>query len=655
MNVMSAFFAAAALFMLALGVFELSGSAFACVSVFFLAFSPAYWRLAQVSEMYSFNAFLVGSIIYLAVKNYAGEKAPERANTVYFISLACGMACANHPTAIFVLPGLFWLVYRSGSLKAKDYFLALLFFAAGISVDLFLMVRANTHPLLDWGKPETPLKLFRAVTRGDYGGLKLHPEESKFSWTAATLWGHLALYAKSLSSEFGLPAAIFGALGLFLKRKEKIYKALFISLVISGPLFIIISNLPPSEKTTLPILEPHLVLANLIFAYFIAAGVKVIAGRGIALKAIVIALVAVLFILKLPLCGYRNHFFAYDYGKNIFKSAPQGSIIYDPDDTTAFITTYMQAVSHKRPDIMLAAYFRTRWGYELLKERHPGMLPERDIVSGQELSRQLLDFNRAKAAIFAELPVKFPAGYSSYPQGILYRLSVNNEFVPKPELFEFYSCRGGFRQQDNYDYFTNQVISYSASAHNNMGLALGSLGRYDEARAQYLEALSIDPGMEAAFNNMGTLEFSQKKYPDAEKWFLELLARNPESASAMFNLGVTYQAMKNSGLAAKYFEEAWQKYYYADAGNELGLMALHAGNPSGARDMFNSVLEAHREYLLAYYNMGLAQKALGNYEESRKYFSVFADNTPNPQDRKDALAIINSLLKISHAATVGNH
>ena len=57
---------------------------------------------------------------------------------------------------------------------------------------------------------------------------------------------------------------------MVLKRRDRFYLFLLVSLVISGPLFIILSNLPPGDKMTLPILEPHLVLPNLIFALFIA-------------------------------------------------------------------------------------------------------------------------------------------------------------------------------------------------------------------------------------------------------------------------------------------------------------------------------------------------------------------------------------------------
>ena len=68
------------------------------------------------------------------------------ANFAYFISFLCGLSCANHPTIVFIFPGLAWLVFRSTRLKAKDHLYCAAFFAAGISADLFIMARAWTHP-----------------------------------------------------------------------------------------------------------------------------------------------------------------------------------------------------------------------------------------------------------------------------------------------------------------------------------------------------------------------------------------------------------------------------------------------------------------------------------------------------------------------------
>jgi tetratricopeptide (TPR) repeat protein len=650
MNVMSAFFAAAGLFLLALAIIGLfDGAMFAGIAVIFLAFSTSYWRLAQVSEMYSLNAFLAALILYLAAKQYGCPQAENRkqeALSLYAISFICGLACANHPTIIFIAPPLVWLALSSKNLKPVNCLSAVIFFCIGLSAYLFLPLRSVTDPVSSWGKPDTLTSFFRMVTRSDYGGLRLHPEESKFSWDVPVVLSHLWVYLKSLVDQFTVIGALLGLWGMFIKRNEKYFQFLIGSLVIAGPIFVIFSNLPPAEKTTLPILEPHLVFPNVIFALFIAAGINKFSKYGFIPKALILCSAAALLFIKLPLCSYRNHFYAYDYGKNLFKTTPAGSVIYDPDDPTAFITTYNQAVMGLRPDVKLAAYFRTRWGYELLKRRHPDILPNRDIASGQELARVLLDYNRARLPVFAELPSKFPQGYLAFPIGLLYRLSTQNEFVPPSGgLFEFYSAHNELSDKPEYDFFTRQVISYYAAAHNNIGLSFSSLKWNDEARMQYYLALSINPELEAAVNNVGTLEFSIKNYSEAEQRFQRVLELNNQSPSVLYNIATTYRAMKNNRAAEEFLERAWQDFGYADAGNEIGLMSLESGNAEQAERMFKSVLGRHSGYSLAYFNLGLAQKKLGRYEEARRSFEAYLSMTQDSTDRKETMAIINSLPK----------
>jgi len=79
MNVMSAFFGALALLILLFLFEELFGSSlFISLSVLFFGFSLSLWRLSQVSEMYSFNAFFAAVILLLCAKIY---KAPSPLHT----------------------------------------------------------------------------------------------------------------------------------------------------------------------------------------------------------------------------------------------------------------------------------------------------------------------------------------------------------------------------------------------------------------------------------------------------------------------------------------------------------------------------------------------------------------------------------------------
>jgi len=142
---------------------------------------------------------------------------------------------------------------------------------------------------------------------------------------------------------------------------------------------------------------------------------------------------------------------------------------------------------------------------------------------------------------------------------------------------------------------------------------------------------------------MGALEFGLKDYAGAEKWFGVLLELSPESPSAVYNMAVTCKALKKTAAAKRYLDDAWSKYSYPDAGNELGLDALESGNAAGASETLKEVVRLYPGYMLAYYNLGLSEKALGNYAQSRKCFEIYLNNTSNPEDRKETLSMINSL------------
>ncbi|MFH1368070.1 MAG: DUF2723 domain-containing protein, partial [Elusimicrobiota bacterium] len=645
-NIMSAFFGAAAFVFMAYVVRAALGpSVWLLLPLLTLAFSPAYWRLSQVSEMYSINAFFAALIIFIAARFFipgGRERIAAGPPLLYLLGFACGFAAGNHQTIILFYPALLWFLWRGKEFSPKEYGYAALFFAAGLSIYAYLPIRSATEPLADWGNPENLSGFFRMITRADYGGMRLHPEQSKFSWSAGIIIQHLWVYLKSLGGQFTWPGAAAGLLGMYLTRKNRFFRFLFWSVMLSGPAFIIFSNLPPAEKTTLPILEPHLVMPNLFFAFFISAALARFVSAGWA-KALCVLLPLAVFAAGEPKCNYRNHFFAYDYGRNLFSTIPEGGMIYNPDDATAFITSYFQVAGKKREDIKLAAYFRTRWGYELLKNRSPEILPQREIASGRELETVLLDFNRGKRQIFAELPVKYPEGYNSLPYGMLYGLQSKKMPAFSGMPFEFYSMRNRCVTDDNFDFFTNHVISYYSSARANLGLAYAEAGQYGRAREEYKRALAIDPGLEPAKNNMGTLEYYLKNYSEAEKWFLQILKDAPDNPSALFNLGLTYKAGKKTELAEECFRKAWERNGSPEAGNELGLMLLNSGRTEQSIAVFGELLKRDPRYRYAYYNMGLALKQAGRFNESYSYFKVYLDSADDPREREEVMGLMKGL------------
>ena len=52
------------------------------------------------------------------------------------------------------------------------------------------------------------------MTRADYGGLKLHPEQSVFSWTPSSILAQLRYFLSALRKEWGWGAFVFGGVGM---------------------------------------------------------------------------------------------------------------------------------------------------------------------------------------------------------------------------------------------------------------------------------------------------------------------------------------------------------------------------------------------------------------------------------------------------------
>ncbi len=83
---------------------------------------------------------------------------------------------------------------------------------------------------------------------------------------------------------------------------------------------------------------------------------------------------------------------------------------------------------------------------------------------------------------------------------------------------------------------------------NDRGLQLYKEQRYEQAQAQFTEALKLRPDFALAANNLGFVYFKTERYPEAARWFENALALDPSRAVAYLNLGDAYA---KAGVADK--------------------------------------------------------------------------------------------------------
>ena len=132
-----------------------------CGGALLVAFSRTYWAQALEVEVYPLHLLLV-SLILLAFLRAGfplpAEETGER--RWYLFAYAVGLGFTNHMTTIFLAPGLLYLYFaRHGGARRSWARLARMSvpFFAGLSLYLYVPLRASQNPLLTWGYPVTAL------------------------------------------------------------------------------------------------------------------------------------------------------------------------------------------------------------------------------------------------------------------------------------------------------------------------------------------------------------------------------------------------------------------------------------------------------------------------------------------------------------------
>ena len=96
----------------------------------------------------------------------------------------------------------------------------------------------------------------------------------------------------------------------------------------------------------------------------------------------------------------------------------------------------------------------------------------------------------------------------------------------------------------------------TANVHHNIAVGLQNLDQIAKARAEYEQALKLEPSFLPARKNLGRLYASEKNWQEAENHFRKAVELDPEGAATAFNLGVALTMQEKWVQATTQFQRA---------------------------------------------------------------------------------------------------
>ncbi len=328
---------------------------------FLLAFSFTFWDSANQLEVYALHCLFIISLMYLiSVVTFSDEDATSKGRYFILLIYVAGLGFSHHLSLAFMMPGLLYLAYVylpvSKTILPKLGLISLLFLI-GLTPYFYLLVRGD-NSVLHWGDTGDLSSWFRHITGSDFGDRMFAATENSAA--------QFKRFFKRFPSEFGFVHLLLMPFGIIYLYKNS--KTFLIYLLIS-----FVTCVALAVNYSILDIFNYFLLAIIVTVIISGFGMKYIIDKASGNKA-VLGYVAVLISLSPLILNYgkldrSKETIAQDFAINVFRSAPQRSIIL----TTFTPSFYLQFVEKYRTDVTVinGELFTNDWYINHIKEFDP--------------------------------------------------------------------------------------------------------------------------------------------------------------------------------------------------------------------------------------------------------------------------------------------
>lgn len=317
-----------------------------------LGVTRVFWSQAVVAEVYAAGGFIVALSIYIFILAISGTLSCER--YVALSGFLFGLGVVNHMSHLLYLPALLVTWLYAGRYRRADAAVILstgaLFALLGLSVLIYLPIRAASLPALNIGHPDTWPNLVWA--------LKLDIISRHTNWLIGSV-GKVAGGTASLGpAKLVAALAAVSAVAALVREDRRVYLPLGLYFVVYT--VVVAAQVSGSERDIMFGLPDKFFIPSAICAAVLAAGflrpalVSHSTARFAPALAVLVFGAAILLMYRNMTPNDRSqNYIAADYAANSLKSADERGVLMTWGDNGVFPLWYMQAVERYRDDVVL--------------------------------------------------------------------------------------------------------------------------------------------------------------------------------------------------------------------------------------------------------------------------------------------------------------
>ena len=539
-------------------------------------FGRTAWNQAVVTEVYAFSALAAAAVLYAGL-NFAGERDARWGYAAAFFG---GLALSAHfSSALIILPTAIYMWARAGQRPAgRAWCLGAALAVLGLSVYLYLPLRAAQGPALNWGDPRTLKTAAEHILRKGMGGIV--PIRLQF------LPRHLLELGAALGRE-SAPAAVAAAAGTAIALARRLAPWRFVALLalVAGPV-----------ATVLLVLTLRADQATEIAVWYIPFFMTAAALAGLALFTLLTRAaaawkaagwVAAAAVASLPLAlnfganDYRGYYFAADYGANLLRTMDyEGVAFMFEKDFGTYEIAYHRSGEGRRPDAeFVSPLVGVLPGFdELARERRAAGGAEGAAEAEARFETAFLPLSSERAVYYNSMRENALAlGYNLNQEGLLYRVSrrrPDKAAAGVPAVWERYATRG----------FSNvEARPASPRLRGDVWLRSALCVFFIKQALQYFGAGEAGGGF-AALSRAEPLAYGLFE-PLANAGGIYLARGRPDKAVTFFERAA--RAVPRAGVGDEYF-----RLHYARILALKGDSCLQTGDVEGAEAAYRESMEA---------------------------------------------------------------